>query len=281
MLISKERAEYLAKLSYECNKDTVSIDKIITYKKALELDKDTAENLITQYEKKLKTIKMKESISSYGGTLFAGGKEIIDIRNSRYVDSYEISSMDPSKSYGFAVVKLDDDAKFEVHVNSYSRIIIPNIYEHLFPIDNVGDSYISNIRQLDLYLKLLIAEDREINPYIFHTNISSFTNTVVLPMKEVILWKEQYSKEIDIINRLLDKCNGYIISQNRLSDINSIIGIKPTVLYLEDIGEDILANDIRKYQGRERFLDYVIKKTRDNFYGAIFDNSPSRTVSLL
>jgi hypothetical protein len=52
---------------------------------------------------------------------------------------------------------------------------------------------IGNLTELEMYLKLLIVEDRQINPYIFS---SKYGTKIILPMKEKIEHLDEYKDNV-------------------------------------------------------------------------------------
>ena len=89
MLVSKERAEYLSQLSYRYCKINNMMDKLITYKKAMELDSETAESIIRDLESKLSVVDMEISLLSFNAKSKYIGNSLIEIDNYQYVESYE------------------------------------------------------------------------------------------------------------------------------------------------------------------------------------------------
>lgn len=272
MFVSKERAEYLAKLSYEVNKDN-SVEDLITFKKAMEFDKKTADKIIEKYEEIIKIMNMEKEVASYGGRAVYIGNEIIEISNLQYVDSYE-----GRKNDGALTVIMEDKSK--INITPYDKVYAPNIYsDSIFHSDEKGMPLLPSKRWWETYFQLIILEDRLIAPYMIRRgNLGG--NILSFPMKETLNWIDFYSKEIDLINRLLDKCNGHIVVNSIATEEYLSLNIKATVLYLEDIGECDLANDIRCFDGDEVFLNYVIDNAMKGIYGAVLDRK-DLIVSLL
>lgn len=266
MLVSEKRAKHLARLSYKVSEYSGDTSKLITLKKALEFDVKTAEDIIKKYEREFNIIEMKEKISSYGGKTIYLGKELIRINNPQYVESYEFEK----DNFNTLRVYLED--KSIINISSLDKVYAPNIYGELFPSDNENRPILPSKKWWELFFQLMIIEDRKIVPYMMEEKLYHITSTtLVFPMEESLAWIEYHKRDIEIVNRLLAKCNGYIIADKSSHESYVGIGIKPTILYLEDIGELDLANDLRKFAGDEIFLNTVIDKAEKGIYGIILD----------
>ncbi len=284
MLISKDRAEHLAQLSYKYfRNNNTNINDIITYKKALELDAVTAEGLIKDLEEKISLMNMQQDLRNYNALSTYFGEEIIEINNYQYVDSYEYDYNQNQHPLNITV-NMHMGENFNLFIDNgfgaigSPNILTPNIYEYIFWRKNdKGVPEMRNTKELDLYLKLLILEDREINPYRIYSSIGTFT---VLPMKERLEWIKDYQEEIDIVNKILFITKGYLIKEYA-SEPSFSMSIKPTVLYLEAIGEENLASQLRKHIDNELHINYMLKKVSDKAYGLVADNKKTETTLVL
>lgn len=150
------------------------------------------------------------------------------------------------------------------------KVYAEHIYENLFPHKEHGVSILQSFREWELFLKLMITEDRVISPYRVYLDLpggTKYTYTF-LPMEETLKWLTGYQKEIEILNKVLSKTNGRIIrSYNAQSSM--IMEVKPTVLYLETIGEDRLAQELRNHQSNELHLNYVLERSSKRAYGLV------------
>lgn len=271
MLISKERAEYLAQLSYRyCEMHSV-MDDLITYKKAMEFDKDTADKIIKDLESKLSVVDMDMFLLKLNAQSKYFGEELIEIDNFQYVDSYEYEydKMNLPTSMTIYMHKGESFTLNTSHGLSYgektNQFLAPNIYGNIFPKKNKdGITIIPDTREWELYLKLLIIEDRLINPYRIYKH--GFTYTM-LPMKEKLRWLNDYEEEITILNDVLNKLNGRLVSSNSSRDC--FIKIKPTVLYLESIGEHKLAQRLRNHEDNELHLNFTLERAKHLAYGLV------------
>ncbi|MCK9471248.1 MAG: hypothetical protein M0Q88_05805 [Bacilli bacterium] len=272
MLVSKERAEYLAKLSYEYCSTKNCMDLLITYKKAMEYDRDTAGKVISDLERKMMGIEMDKTLYGFNADSRYFAEEILEIDNYQYVDSYEYD-YNPSFNYPSNItVNMHQGQSFELYIETgwgkvgLSHIYAPNIYDFFFrKRTNENIPKLTDPREVDLYLKLMILEDREINPYRIYTQYETFT---MLPMKESLKWLKDYREEVDILNRILRRCDGKFI-RSYGAESSYRMSIKPTVLYLETIGDDELAKEVRKHEKNELYLNYVLERAEHKAYGLV------------
>lgn len=271
MLISKERAEYLAQLSYRYCKEFNVMNQLITYKKAMEFDKSTAEKIISELEYKMAGKDMNSYLLNLNAYSRYFGDELIEVDNYQYVESYEYD-YDRMSRPRLITVKMHEGESFKLFndqsfFSSSDPVYAPNIYGDLFPNKTRdGVAIMHDSREWELYLKLLIIEDRVINPYRLYYD-SGKVHTA-LPMKEKLKWLKDYNDEVTIINKVLDKLNGRLITGYD-SSTSILFEIKPTVLYLEYIGDMKLAQEVRKFQNKQLDLNYVIERAKDVAYGLV------------
>lgn len=265
MLISKERAEYLAALSYKYCKSNNRIDEMITCKKAMEFDEITGEDIIKDLKAKINLIDMNSSLKDFESYSTYFADEILVIDNCRYVDSYEYdyNGLIPTS----LKVNMHQGESF-VLTNLAHKVYAEHIYSELLPNKDNGIAMLQGVREWELFLKLMIIEDRLINPYRIYQDLpggNKFTYTF-MPMKETLNWINGYRKEMDIINEILVKTNGELV-KSYTSSHQYIMEIKPTVLYLETIGEDRLAQELRGFD--ELHLNYLLERAKARAYGLV------------
>lgn len=266
MIVAKERAEHLAGLSYKFCKAKNKMDELITYKKAMEFDENTAEDIIRGLEEKLISIDMESYLRNLGFYANYYADELLEIDNYQYVDSYEYNYNGTTPSV--LTVHMHEGESFSLSSLSH-KIYTQHIYEDLLPNKEDGMPILKGGREWELFLKLMIIEDRLINPYRIYKDIPGAKLTYTfLPMKETLKWLNGYSDEIEIINKVLAKTNGKLIKGYN-SQRNIAMEIKPTVLYLETIGEDKLAHELRKHQNNELHLNYVLERANKSGYGLV------------
>lgn len=278
MLISKERAEYIAEISYELFENDNS-QGLITYQRATELDNNTADKITTQIETKLKNIEMKVLVNSFGGKVYYADDEIIEVDNLQYIDSikYDVLTSGTKKEIMSISCKMYEGESFTIP--SGTPFYGPNIYYGgLFNLGSDGIPLFKELTRVELYLKMLIVEDRLVNPYSIF-KINNNYNKIVVGMKEAIDNFRGYDKEIDLINKLLKICDGKIISSGIMGGFADI-SIKATVLYLESIEENILANEVRRYQNNELRLNLVLDRAFNGYSGLTFSGRNTKVTLL-
>lgn len=284
MLVSKERAEYLAQLSYKYCSHYNMMENLITYKKAMEYDSKTAEYVIIELELEVDKIKMDKYLLNINAKASNFGSELIEIDNYQYVESYEYEYDKMTRPNSLTVTMHEGESfvltTSQSFVPSSDQIYAPNIYGDLFPNkDKNGVTILPDSREWELYLKLLINEDRLINPYRIYFNPGG-THTV-LAMKEPMKWIKDYEVEITLINKVLSKLNSRLISGYNKST-SMLFEVKPTVLYLESIGEEKLAQEVRDFNNKEKelVLNYVLQRATDLAYGLVVLSEKTNLVLL-
>lgn len=272
MLISKEKAERIAELSYKLY-ELGKKKEFITYKVATELDEKTGNKLIDQLISDVEIAKIEQEARALESKIHISDSEIVVVDNYQYLESVEYDS-DESKSN---VIVSSLECKFV----SGDRVIIPNnqefyaphIYGHLFDSEKNKGYYplFKDPAMKVLYLKMMLAEDRRINPYVISekgpNNLIFYK--YMFPMEEALRETFGYEYEIELLNELLNITHGRFFSQGSIGGFADI-AVKPTVLYLESIGEVGLANKLRAYDKEPLLLNLVLDYAKKGYNGISF-----------
>lgn len=281
MLITKEKAERIAELSYRLY-ELNEYQNFISYLKATELDESTGDKLLNQLEKEVAGAKMKDEARSFGADIYHADKEIVLVDNYQYVESisYDESDNKTHRKYDY----VDElSCKFVdgemVDIPKGVEFYAPNVYGPILMVNKDGGRYpeIRSLLNRTLFLKMVIAEDRRINPYSLSVTgpYGKNYNKYMFPMEEAVSKTFGYDEEVDLLNNMLGVLDGKFFSQRDVGGFADI-AIKPTVLYLESLGEVELADRFRKYQRQPTYLNLVLDMAKKGYYGITFSGENNR-----
>lgn len=268
MLISKEKAEQIIEVSNEI----YSLEKkrgVINYKKVLELDEKTADYILEQLKTELRDVQLQTVVANSGGKVYSADDEIVMVENYQYIDfiKYDYISNRFEKEILSIECQLYDGEKFMIP--KFNSFYGANIYSSmLFGYSSQNTPLFKELKKIELYLKLCIVEDRQVNPYTI-TDMNHRCKKVVVCMKERTINIKAYEKEIDLLNKFLKLSNAKIISSGYLGGFADI-DISLTVLFLESIGESFLAADFKSYQEDPLKLNLVLDYAYKGYFGLTF-----------
>jgi hypothetical protein len=289
MLIKEEKAQEIAKLSYKLY-ELGLLKSYITFKRASELDVETGDKVIAELSGKLKSGKMKKEVETYGGLLFYVGDEILVIDNYLYLESIEYDYFDHGIPNNKQRVPEDITCNFSdgssciIPSGITSRMYAPHVYEFMISDSsgvqgtyNIGKyPSISDTIKRVMYLKMIIAEDRLVNPYIvieqgIHGRVD---HNYMMPMYEATRHLQSSDEEIDLLNEIIKVCEGNLI----VGMASLTINIKATALYLEGQERYDLSMKVRKYEKDPFPLNSVIKYANNSCYGITFNGGRKKVV---
>lgn len=288
MLVSEDKAKLIAELSYEESMYLKNMgvldymDSLITYKKALELDEDTADNILERLIKRSNEFKFKDIAAKNRCMVRYIGHGMTIIDNYQYVDyyKYELNSRkDKAKmdikfvdgdthSFDVANLEITKDGKV-VSKNVYGDVFyIPHIYEPLF----LSKEYkVENLTELEMYLKLLIIEDREVNPYII---INDRDVKIVMPMRARIEFIDDKKDEVLLLDGLLKDTGGFLMFDTS----NQLLKIEPMIEYLETVNKDALIELLSEYNNNDKLktLSYLLDIAKREIFGLIIEDNSTK-----
>ena len=292
MFASKEKAELIARLSYEEYEYLKSMNiegyenSLITYKKALELDDDTADKVLERLIKRSNELKFKEIAALNMALVKYIGPSLTIIDNYQYVDYYKYELNKPKDKAKMEIKFIDGDIHhFNVANLTITKDMVvvqktvygetfyaPHIYEPLFLSKEFK---IDNLTELEMYLKLLIIEDREVNPYIFS---GKHGTKIVLTMKEKVEYLDKYRNDIEFLDNLLKATGGFLM----FDPSTELLTIKPMKEYLESVEKSLLIDLLSEYDNKKKLktLSYILKLAEKEIYGLVI-NGTSSWVKLL
>lgn len=285
MLISKEDALKIAEISYMLF-EKKEIKTYMSYKKAMELDVNTGAKILEDIVNIADILEVKEAAAAFGGTAVIADKEIVIVDNYQYVDRIEYEHDKPNtpvETISNLVVYFVDGGSIEVNINDYSICYAPNIYGPVLEKYEPGHSVypqIKDIRTMILYFKMLIAEDRLVNPYLCKQTLRNmFTREpYFFPMKEAMNNYDGLEAEIDLLNEMLKHTKGYLFAPNITSDYKQI-HLKSTILFLESKDPD-LALRFRRYDNEDGLqkLNIILEAAFNGFDGIVFTGNNKLTL---
>lgn len=286
-MLSKEKAELIAKLSYEEYEYLKAINiegyenSLITYKKALEFDEDTADKILERLIKRSNEFKFKKIAALNMAFVKYIGNGLTIIDNYQYVEYYKYELNGTKDKAKMKIKFIDGDIHhFDVANLTITKdmmvvqrpiygetFYVPHIYEPLF-LSN--DFKIDNLTELEMYLKLLIIEDRKVNPYIFS---GKHGTKVVLAMKEKTEYLDKHKSEIELLNNLLKTTGGFLM----LDPSTSLLKIEPIIEYLKIMQKTLLINLLSEYNNKEKLekLNYILNLAEEEIYGLVINNTSS------
>lgn len=287
MFVSEEKAKLIAELSYEeyehyKNKGIEDAEKcLITYKKALEFDKDTADKILEKLVNKSNEFKLKEFASLNAGLVKYIGDGIKIINNYQYVDYYRYELGNSNSRARLEIKFVDGNSHFFFLTNPdikgngaipdkpayVDSIYIPHIYEPLFIANEKREFETYNIVEMEMYLKLLIIEDRMVSPYIYSNG--KMNKKVILPMKEKLEFLWGYEDDVLFLDNLLKTTGGFLIF-----DISTgFLKVEPLIEYLEYIKNPLLIDLLSEYNNKEKLerLNYMLEIADKGIYGVVLE----------
>lgn len=287
MFVSKEKAELIAKLSYEEYEYLKAMDvegyedSLITYKKALEFDEDTADKILERLIKRSNEFKFKKIAALNMALVKYIGPNLTIIDNYQYVDYYKYELNKTKDRAKIEIKFIDGDTHYfdvaNLTITKDMMVIQRPVYGETFytphiyrPLFLSKEFKIDNLTELEMYLKLLIIEDREINPYIFS---GPYGTKVVLAMKEKTEYLDKYKDDILFLDNLLKETSGFLM----LDPSTELLKIEPTIEYLETVEKPLLINLLSEYNNKEKLenLSYVLKIAEKEIFGLVIDNTSS------
>ena len=283
MLISKENAEKIARKSYRLF-ELGKTKEYMTFKKAMELDEQTGEKILHKIQNDLEVALMYEEAKSLGAKLHTGDDKIIVVDNFQYVESVSYDTLETAAIEGMDITGLEVKmvGGETIDIPNLCKFYAPHIYGHGLTSkhNNPGYPEIKDPSMRAVYLKLLISEDRKVNPYLIRkkgynglSNKLEYEYTFCFPMEETMGDIAGLDEEIDLLNDMFDITHGRFFSEGKKGGYADI-SIKATILYLEGINEIGLANRFRAYERNEyQYLNHVLECANNGYNGITFNGS--------